>query len=427
MASKQGKELRMHAGPALEALSGMSGRVRVLAGGARAGKTVAILQSIILYCGSHRGEGKVVTVARAKLTWLKASVLQDWLRLLKEYGLYSEADWNKSEMVYRLFGCEVWFVGLDDMQRLHGRRQDVTFVNEAMELDQADFRQLEVRTTEYVILDFNPSRSSHFIFSSVMTRPDCDYYHCTLVDNPFLDPAIRKSILQTEPTPENVQAGTADEAFWKVYGLGERASLDGQVYTNYSFCRDFPESDRDWYGCDFGFTNDPTAVVRVCMVGGELYVDQVLYRTRLTNRDIADSLDIDLVPKNRPMYCDSAEPKSIEDLHRYGWNAQPVRKGPDSVRKGIDILKSYKINVTERSMDLKKELENYMWRKDKNGAALNEPVDKFNHALDALRYVALMELTRPEPFGPVTFARKAGPREAYGVTSLTRPNSRHGW
>lgn len=384
-------------------LLNMKQRIRVLEGGSRSSKSWSILQWIMFYCAKAKQnkEEKVITIARARLTWTKATILQDWLKLLKQYGLYKDEAWNKSEMMYNLWDCEIWFCGLDDPQRLHGRKQDVVYVNEAMECSKEDWDQLEMRTTEVLLMDFNPSYSEHWVFSSVLTRPDVDYLHSTMLDNQFLEPAIVEKIKSYEPTEYNIKRGTADATKWKVYGLGQRAAMENAVFPNHAFVKDFPESADWWVGLDFGFTNDPTAAVRVALQGGELWLDELVYQRGLTNQDISARLESAGVGKNRLIVCDSAEPKSAEELRRAGWKATGCTKGPDSILASIDILKQYKINVTERSVNIKTELANYTWRKDaRSGRALNVPVDDFNHALDAVRYVAL-ECLRKKRSGSV--------------------------
>lgn len=386
------------------ALREMTKRVRVLEGGSRSSKTYSILQWLIIYCAmaKNAGRSKVITIARARLTWTRATILQDWLKLMKEYGLYDDKHWNKSEMTYNLFGCEIWFCGLDDPQRLHGRKQDITYINEAMECSREDWDQLEMRTTEVLFMDFNPSYSEHWVFSSILTRPDVDYLHSTMLDNEFLEPAIREKILSYEPNALNDARGTSDSVKWKVYGLGQRAAMENAVLPNHSFVKLFPEADW-WVGLDFGFTHDPTAATRVALQGGEIWLDEVIYERGLTNQDISSRLAGAGVEKHRLIVCDSAEPKSIEELKRQGWKAVGCSKGADSIRNGLDILKQYKINVTERSINLKTELANYTWRKDRTtGRPMNVPVDDFNHAIDGIRYVAL-ECLRKKRSDTVTF------------------------
>lgn len=180
--------MKLTATPILEWLLNNPKRVRVLEGGSRSGKTYSILQYIILYCqdAQSRGEFKRITIARQKLTWLKATVLNDFIDILRQYDIYDDRDFHRSEMRYTLFGCEVAFFGLDEPQKLHGRKQDLFWINEAIEATKDDFDQLEMRTTQFCILDYNPSRTKHWIYDSVLSRDDVAFNHSTVIDNPFV-------------------------------------------------------------------------------------------------------------------------------------------------------------------------------------------------------------------------------------------------
>jgi len=382
--------MKLTATPILEWLMQNPKRVRVLEGGSRSSKTYSILQYIILYCqdAQSRGEFKRATIARQKLTWLKATVLNDFIDILRSYDLYYDNDFHRSEMRYTLFGCEVAFFGLDEPQKLHGRKQDLFWINEAIEATKDDFDQLEMRTTEYCILDYNPSRTKHWIYDSVLSRQDAKYHHSTVMDNPFAPQAVIDKIISYEPTEANILSGTADENKWKIYGLGLRSVVEGLVFTNVSFVKEMPEP--KWYGLDFGFTNDPTVLVGVAKADGCIYADELVCETGLTNSDISLHLEKHVRNKSSLIVADSAEQKSIAELRRLGWNIIGVTKGGGSVNIGIDILKRFKINITESSVNAKKEAENYTWRFDRaTSSFINTPIDRDNHFWDALRYVAM--------------------------------------
>lgn len=382
--------MKLTATPILEWLLENHKRVRVLEGGSRSSKTYSIIQYIILYCqdAQSKGEFKRVTIARQKLTWLKATVLNDFIDILSQYDIYDDRDFHRSEMRYTLFGCEVAFFGLDEPQKLHGRKQDLFWINEAIEATKDDFDQLEMRTTEYCILDYNPSRTKHWIYDSVLSREDVCFHHSTVLDNPFAPEAVVKKIMSYEPTEENILRGTADENKWKIYGLGLRSVVEGLIFTNVSFVKEMPEP--KWYGLDFGFTNDPTVLVGVCKADGGIYADELVCETGLTNYDIDLHFKKHIVNKSMLIVADSAEQKSIAELRRLGWNIIGVTKGGGSVNIGIDILKRYKINITERSVNAKRESENYTWRFDRaTSSFINTPIDRDNHFWDALRYVAM--------------------------------------
>ena len=276
------------------------------------------------------------------------------------------------------------FISLDQPQKIRGRKRDLLYINEANELYWEDWQQLIFRTTGKVILDYNPSDTFHWIYDKVIPREDCDFYQTTYLDNPFLERTIVDEIERLKDT---------DEDYWRVYGLGERGSSRATIF-QFAIC-DEPKGKFISYGLDFGFTNDPTALVRVSQNGNELYVEQLLYHTNLTNQDISAKLDELGVSKYDVIYADSAEPKSIEELHRMGWNVKPTAKGSDSVMAGIDMLKRYKIYVQNNAQHLITEFQNYKWQEDKNGNLMNKPVDNYNHAIDALRYAVWNTLSRP--------------------------------
>jgi phage terminase large subunit len=243
-------------------------------------------------------------------------------------------------------------------------------------------------------LDYNPSFDEHWIYDNVCKRPDAKYIHSTMLDNYFLPENSKRKILSYEPTDANYEAGTADKNLWEIYGLGKRAKLEGAVYEKWDTIKDIPDfvrSHKRRFGLDFGYTNDPTAILDIYWSGNQIWVDELIYETHLLNTDIARRLREHKMA-NVKGWADSAEPKSIQELYRLAINVHAVKKGAGSIKNGIDILKRYQIHVTDRSVNLIKELKNYKWKQDKNGKWLNEPIDDFNHALDALRYVAMMEM-----------------------------------
>lgn len=374
---------------------------RVLEGGSRSTKTWSIIQWILLYCQSNRNGNKEVTVSRDRLTWLKATVFKDFKEVLLKQGWWRDAHHNKSEMTYQLFGNEISFIGLDEPAKLHGRKQNVFWINEAIGTPGSAynptkdvFDQLEMRTTDGWFIDYNPKVTSHWIYDSVLTRNDVQFIHSTMLDNPFLEPKIRHKILSYEPTAKNIAQGTADRVKWLIYGLGQRAQHEGLIFQNIHWVTNVPkEAKLIAYGLDFGFSNDVSAMMKVSILGGELWVEEVLYETGLTNMDLSRLFEKAGIRTSDEIIADSAEQKSIAELKAKGWSVTPASKGRDSILFGIDVLKKYKINVTERSTGFKQEVENYVWKEDaQTGRILNEPIDDFNHGWDAIRYVALEKL-----------------------------------
>lgn len=375
-------------------------RILCLEGGSRSSKTWSVFLHLIIH---RNNEGLIITIVREKMSWIRSTLLEDLIEIQERYSdfisIQPNINTNRQHQEYWINGNKFRFMGMDDPQKVHGQKQDIFWINEAVEVKKEDFDQLEMRTSEYGILDYNPAMSDgHWIVSSVLSRPDTVKIHSTMMDNPFLPEAIRRKILSYKPTPENIEAGTADETNWKIYGLGERALQKGLVYDSWKIVKEFPTTGQ-WhvFGLDFGFTNHPTAVIEVRLFNGELWAQEHLYKTGLTNPAISERLE-QICTKEDVIVADSAEPKSITEIRKDGWNIIGAEKGQDSIRSGIDAVRRYKLNVTEDSSNLIKELRNYKWREDADGQKDNRPVDAFNHALDALRYAVTNKEHKQDPW-----------------------------
>jgi phage terminase large subunit len=356
-------------------------RIIALQGGTRSGKTYSAIQWIIRQAMNYKG--LTISVVRSTLPALKASAMRDFVDILTTLNLYSEGNHNMSENTYTLNGNTIEFFSVDNEQKLRGRKRDLLFVNEANEITIEQWRQLLFRTTGRVIIDYNPSMFDSWIYSDVLTRPDCGLIITTYKDNPHLSESIIREIEALK---------NSDPEYWKVFGLGERGQLRDLVFDNWEQVNSIPEDATIIsHGMDFGFTNDPTTLVAVYKQDGKIWIDEVLYRTNMTNNDIGNFLK-SINFERKELVCDSAEPKSIEELRLQGFNVHPAIKGPDSIKIGIDILKRYKLMVTKRSTNLIKELRAYTWDKDNTGTYTGKPIDYMNHAIDSLRYVGLNKL-----------------------------------
>ena len=359
-------------------------KIVVEQGGTRSGKTYNILLWIIFEY-TYRNTGKTITICRKSFPSLRASVMRDFLDILRAYELYNEDYHNKSSNEYHLNGNLVEFISLDQPQKIRGRKRNLLYINEGNELFYEDWQQLVFRTDGRIIIDYNPSDSFHWIYDRVIPREDCDFYQTTYRDNPFLDKSIVDEIERLRDT---------DEDYWRIYGLGERGMSRATIF-QFGQAEIPTDAKLISMGLDFGYTNDPTALVAVYQLENNLYLDELIYRTGLTNRDIHAHFQSFSLDRRDEIFADSAEPKSIDELHRFGWNIKPTVKGADSVNAGIDILKRHKLFVTPRSSNLIKELQNYKWVEDKNGNLLNKPIDAFNHGIDAARYAVTNKLSKP--------------------------------
>ena len=359
-----------------------SGKYRYIInqGASRTSKTVSLLLLIYLLNLKNTFRG---TVWREKRTWAKATVYNDLIDWYSKWGFYNPINHNKSDLIYKIGKSTIEFNGMDDYMKVHGLTQDWAWFNEALEINRKEFDQIDQRTSKFIFIDFNPLVDEHWIYD-LAKQPNAILIKSLMKDNPFIPEAIRKKILSYEPTPENIAAGTADKYNWTVYGLGEKAKREGLVFPAWEI-KSFPEKDGFWYGLDFGYTNDPTAIIKTIEHEGAIYFDELLYRTGLTNREIAEFLYANGY-NGEPVICDSAEPKSIDELKLRGINAYPAAKGPGSIMAGIDFLKSKKVYVSGQSVNLIKENKNYQWKLDREGKPINQPKDWMNHAIDACRY-----------------------------------------
>jgi len=365
-------------------LTNSNKKIIVEQGGTRSGKTYNILLWIILEY-TPRNKNKTITICRKAFPSLRASVMRDFLDILRKLNIYQELNHNKSNSEYKLFGNLIEFISLDMPQKVRGRKRNLLFINEANELNWEDWQQLIFRTDEKIIIDYNPSDEYHWIYDKVITRDDCDFYRTTYLDNPFLEQSIKREIERLKDT---------DEQYWQIYGLGLKGVSKATIF-NYNECNKIPE-DAEFiaYGADAGYSNDPSTLVSVYTKDYNLYIKEHLYRTQMTTKDLHNTFKEVGVNRNQ-LYMDSSEPRLIEELRRMGWNIRPSLKGRDSINAGIDLLKRYKINITTKSNNAIQEFRNYKWKEDKSGKLTNTPEDKNNHIIDAVRYATYSILSRP--------------------------------
>ena len=366
-------------------LQNSSQRIIVEQGGTRSGKTYNILIWILLgYIGQNTG--KTISIARKTYPSLRASAMRDFISIAQSVGLYDESKHNKTNSEIMIHGNLIEFMGMDQPQKIRGRKRDLLYCNEANELTIEDWRQLSMRTTDRIILDYNPSEEYHWIYDEVIPRNDCDFYVTTYKDNPFLERSIIDEIERLQQIDAN---------YWRVYGLGERGQAKSLIFTHDQIDEIPADAKLKAYGLDFGYSNDPTSLVAVYERNGVLYLDELLYKTGMTNSDISNYIGSLGLDRRDIIWADSGEPKSIEEIHRMGWNIRPATKGKDSIDIGIDIMRRFKITITSRSINLIKEFRNYKYIEDKNGKVTNKPIDAFNHGIDATRYACFMTFSRP--------------------------------
>lgn len=351
-------------------------------GGTSSGKTYSILQVLFLLASQSN---VVITVAGQDVPNLKGGALRDaeTIYYSSDYIKKLVKSYNKTDRIFYFnTGALIEFKSYDNAQDAKSGKRDYLFVNEANGIYYDVYTELALRTKKRVFIDYNPN-STFWVHEKVIGKPNVQLIISDHRHNPFLDQRVRDKI---EALKDD------DLELWKVYARGLTGKIVGLVFNNWYVCERIPEgATLVANGLDFGFTNDETGALQVFKQDGELWVNELIYETGMTNPDIADRLkDMQIIGE---VIADSAEPKSIEELKRLGIRVDGAKKGPDSVKNSIDILKRYKINVTRNSVNLRKELGIYKWKVDKSGVTLNEPIDKMNHLIDPLRYVALNKLS----------------------------------
>ena len=359
-------------------------RIVVNQGGTRSSKTYSLAQLIILK--ALQSKGKVYTICRKTLPALKSSAYRDFFNILESHNLYNPDNHNKSELTYKLNNNTIEFISVDQPAKVRGRKRNYLWLNEATEFSLEDFIQLSLRCTEKIYLDFNPSDPYSWIYDNVINRDDCTFIKSTYLDNPFIPDETIKEIERLKQLDSN---------YWTIYGLGDIAQPTETIFRQFELCNNIPtEANLVAIGMDFGYSNDPTAIVEVYKLNDDLFINELLYSKGLTNQDIANKLRELGITRQTEIIADSAEPKSIEEIHRLGFNVKPAKKGADSINMGIDILRRYKIHITKNSTNAINEFKYYKWLVDKNGQVINKPAtNQLDHLIDAVRYTALNKLT----------------------------------
>jgi phage terminase large subunit len=367
---------------AQDKIAALRKRVRIVQGGSSSSKTFTIIPFLIDY--ANKNAGKEISIVSESIPHLRRGAMRDFVKIMEWVGLMDYSAWNKSTLTYYFpNGSFIEFFSGDQPDKMRGARRDVLFVNEANNVAWETYYQLAIRTREFIYIDFNPT-AEFWAHTELQNQPDVDFIILTYRDNEALEASIINEFKKAEE-----KAKTSEYwANWvKVYVNGEIGSLQGVVFENWRQCDSIPKEARLLgYGCDFGYSNDPSTLVSVYQLNNEFYYDELIYQKGLLNSDLARLI------KQHPtamIYADSAEPKSIQELKNYGIRITATEKGADSIMHGISKMQQAPFYVTKRSLNLIKELRAYTWATDKTGATLNKPIDAFNHGIDAMRYYHL--------------------------------------
>jgi phage terminase large subunit len=353
-------------------------RVTHHVGGTRSAKSYSIIQWIIVQLLQSK---QTATVVRKTIPSLKRTVIKDFKDIMSELGIWEDDCYNITDRVYTFYNeAEIQFISTDDPQKLRGLKSDILFIDEANEVDEESYFQLMIRTSGPIMFAYNPTCSPmHWL----RQMDDCHRYFTTFRDNPYLSKEIINAIKGLEKS--NPKA-------WRIYGLGEFVANDKAIF-EFEVVEGIPkEVEFICYGMDFGYSNDPTAIISLWKLDNEIYIVEHCYEKGMVTTDIANKLK-ELVEGREEIWADSAEPRLIEELKRMGYNVKPVVKGKDSINFGIQVLQNYKLKVPKQCPNLLNELYSYEWETDRFGKQLDRPIDFNNHLLDAMRYAGMMRLS----------------------------------
>ena len=361
-----------------------SERVVVNQGGTSSGKTYSIMQ--VLFMLGMQKPRQVITVVGQDVPNLKKGAYRDAKTIL-ESSPCLQSWWpyiNEGERIIKCInGSIIEFSSFKDAQDAKSGKRHYLFINEANGISYEIYWQLAIRTRVRIFIDYNPT-ARFWVHDEVIGRKGV---RLIISDH-------RRNFFLTDEEHARIE-GIEDRELWKVYARGLTGMITGLVLTNWDICDELPPNE-EWkmsaLGLDFGFTNDPSALEQVVLAHGDLWIDEKLYSTGMTNPDIADHAKGEGVTREDQIIADCAEPKSIRVLQAAGLWVSASPKGADSIISGLDILKRYRIHVTRRSRGIIANMRSYQWGKDKDGNMTNKPEDRNNHGIDAIRYVALAKL-----------------------------------
>lgn len=372
----QQKTLQFKDTTATRKIFSLKKRIRAVAGGTSASKTISILVWLIDYCQTRQQRNKLCSVVSESHPHLEKGAILDFQNIMKDRGYWNEDRWNETKHTYTFeTGNKLEFYSVDTYSKAHGPRRDVLFMNECNPLDYRIVDQLMTRTREIVWMDWNPSEEFWFYTEMLPNRDDIDFITLTYKDNEALEPTV---VTEIESHKNN-------KAWWQVYGLGQLGEIETRIYRGWQFIDEIPYGAKlERYWLDFGYSNDPSSIGALYYYDGGCILDEILYQKGMLNKQLADTLNVQ--EQKALVIADASEPKSIDEIRLYGVNIIAAIKGPGSINKGIQLVQGKRISVTKRSVNIIKEYRNYTWTTDKEGRIINEPMDMNNHAMDGIRY-----------------------------------------
>lgn len=361
---------------ATQKLAKLKKRVRLVPGGTSAGKTISIEQ-LLIDDGQSDTRPTLTSIVSESFPHLKKGAIRDFKNIMVEHGYWKDDRWNATDSFYTLeTGSIIEFFSADQPAKVRGPRRDRLFVNEGNNIPYETWDQLLVRTKEYAWCDWNPTNEFWAYTELIGKRDDVDVCVLTYKDNEALDPAIVAEI----------ESHKGNKNWWKVYGEGQLGEVEGRIYTGWQVIDEVPHNARlVRRGLDFGYSQDPAALIDIYEYDGGYIWDEQLYQKGMSNQALAEFIK-NLEQPHTLVIADSAEPKSIDEIKMYGINILPAVKGPGSVTQRIQFVQSKRISITKRSVNTIREQRNYLWKTDKDGRILPIPEDGNDHGLDGGGY-----------------------------------------
>jgi phage terminase large subunit len=357
-------------------------RLRILQGSSSAGKTIAVL--LIFIERAQLEPGKLFSVVSETLPHLKKGAIRDFLNIMEGHQYYVDAQWNRTDFIYTFeSGSKIEFFSADSPDKVRGPRRDVLFINEANNISYETYTQLAIRTNEDIYLDYNPV-AEFWVHEEIVNNMDLDT-GLPMTEFDFLILTYKDNDALPESVVKELESRRKNIGWWRVYGEGQLGEATGVIYPRWQQIDQVPEGARlERYGLDFGYSNDPTAIVAIYYYNQGYILDEVLFQKGLSNKQIAETL---LAQEHKALViADSAEPKSIDEIRSYGVNIMPAIKGQGSVLQGIQIVQDADISITKRSVNGIKANKNYVWDTDQDGKPTNTPDHFWSDFCDATRY-----------------------------------------
>jgi len=354
-------------------------------GSARSGKTWSILQWLIINSLQQKIDTTIVSINSPHI---RRGALKDWKIIMNEAGLFHDSKWSETNKIYKFDnGSNISFVSCDEPEKYLGISTDDLFINEAILLDYEIFNNLNLRTRNKIIMDYNPITDESWIYSKIIPRKDCIFIKSNYTQNIFL-PKVQADEI------ENLK--NIDPYLYSVYALGEIGKRENQIFNNLEIVESFenmPLPEYTIYGLDFGI-RDPTVLLSIGIFEKSLYVTELIYESELINSELIEKMKGLNIPDCAEIYADSAEPGRIQEIYNSGFNCFSALKGPGSVNFGINKIKEFTVYSLRSNINFNREFKNYSWKMDKNGRVLSEPVHLYSHCPDGLKYALATHLQK---------------------------------